>query len=541
MMSFIRKKANSISKISLQKVFQIREQLKTENNKKVSNTIENRKYITLNNTKKEENSNNYRKSTLPTETIEKSSINYKTILIPHTLKNKNQSKKLNELYNNTLFKTKMILRPKTTIKPRIKKRDNIKKNPNTNILFKYLKKNALKEKLNGVPSIFIESMRLNLNQNIAQADLYLKQEKKRLIKENPIFKYQLLYEENQRKKREELEKVIQYKLWKKHLKNNKNIYDGNILNEYHSKQLLEENHQYFSYIRPIIDKSKFDSKYRLLTEENQEYQEIQIKYKELSDIRKIFSRYLDNNKLKIKSEIKSKKTDELSKKLIYDKFKTIIKKCAIEFKNIIIPFEEYIQYNFHSKKMVEYLFNDEYCELIKIIKREFEPNKEKKEKEAIKFISSNKSIIHTLDFYVQNILYLTIRYQLYKTLSKIIQLGAHVNHQDFKGRTVLHFAAKNNDLTSVVILLYYFADPFIKDNDGKSPLDYALYNGQDNYIIKELFLRFRLIEKFIKYKSWKEYDIYFRRGIQYFLIHNISKEKYLSIFSNIEKVNLYYS
>ena len=104
---------------------------------------------------------------------------------------------------------------------RIKKRDNIKKNPNTNILFKYLKKNALKEKLNGVPSIFIESMRLNLNQNIAQAALYLKQEKKRLIKENPIFKYQLLYEENQRKKREELEKVIQYKLWKKHLKNNK--------------------------------------------------------------------------------------------------------------------------------------------------------------------------------------------------------------------------------------------------------------------------------------------------------------------------------
>ena len=54
----------------------------------------------------------------------------------------------------------MILRPKTTIKPRIKKRDNIKKNPNTNILFKYLKKNALKEKLNGVPSIFIEIIRL---------------------------------------------------------------------------------------------------------------------------------------------------------------------------------------------------------------------------------------------------------------------------------------------------------------------------------------------------------------------------------------------
>ena len=124
---------------------------------------------------------------------------------------------------------------------------------------------------------------------------------------------------------------------------------------------------------------------------------------------------------------------------------------------------------------------------------------------------------------------------------KIIQYGSNVNHQDFNGRTALHFASKNNDIISVTILLYFLANPSIKDTNEKIPLNYVENNGHDSYIIKELLIRTEIIRKLNKYHSWKEYEIYIRRGIQYHLNQNLSKEKYEFIFSFIDGVNLYYS
>ena len=164
-----------------------------------------------------------------------------------------------------------------------------------------------------------------------------------------------------------------------------------------------------------------------------------------------------------------------------------------------------------------------------------------KEKDIIKEITRDKLLIHTIDFYGQNILFLSVKYKLFKSLSKIIQFGSNINLQDFKGRTALHFAAKYNDITSVSILLYYLADPSIQDNNGETPLDYNSNNGHDGYMIKELLIRSKIIRKLNKYRSWKEYDIYIRRGIQYYLIQNLTKEKYLLIFSYIDNANLYYS
>ena len=85
------------------------------------------------------------------------------------------------------------------------------------------------------------------------------------------------------------------------------------------------------------------------------------------------------------------------------------------------------------------------------------------------------------------------------------------------------------------------SNPYIKDNNGESPLDIALNSGQDNYIIKDLLIRCRLIRKINKYRSWKEYDVSLRRGIQYYLAHNLLKEEYHLIFSYIDNAVLYYS
>ena len=382
-------------------------------------------------------------------------------------------------------------------------------------------------------------MRLNIKDNLLKVDLFFAQEKKRLLKENSNLKYHLNYHKLQKQKKEELEKINQFKIWKKYVQgNNKNKLYTNILNEYHSNLLHRENEQYFDYIKPIIDKKQFSSKFRALTEINKN---IEQKNNEIQIISNIFGKYLEySNKIK-KGKYKFKKEKTKCKGNIYQSFKILIKNCAIEFKNIKIPLKEYIKLCYASKNIIKYLFNENYIELIKIIKREKYLDNIQKDKEIINYITRDNFLAHTIDFYGQNIIFLSIKYKLYKSISKLIQFGANINLQDFKGRTALHFAAKYNDISSVIILLYYLANPSIKDNNGKTPFDYVPNSDHDSYIIKDLLIRSEIIKKFNKYQSWKEYDIFLRRGIQYYLNQNLSKEKYHLIFSFIDNAILYYS
>ena len=540
MISMFNKKINNILKISLKRPIKLSHINKLEYIDKINNTITNERDKTLNISRKEDNSYNYKISTLPTETNEKSNIKFETVFTHHISKinDNTKNKNLIGLFKNNFFSTKKAYRPKTTSKLKQKTINDIHKECNLNNIFKYYN-NSTKHKLEGVPVSFIESMRLNLNQNIVKAKSFLKQEKKRLLKEHPNLKYQIHYNQNQKLKKDELEKVNLYKMYKKYLQENKKEFNIYELNNYYSKLLLRENKQYFDYIKPIFDKTKFDSKFRLLTNNNNPDEiQIQQNYKDLRDIKTIFNKYL---KFNIKDKIKIIKTRKIAKEKIYQRFKSIIQKCAIEFKNIIIPFNELIHF-YKSKKIIECLFDEEYCKLIKMMKREGIINNEEKEKDIINIITNNKLLIYTVDFYGQNILFLAVKYKLYKTISKIIQFGANVNLQDFKGRTALHFAVKNNDITTITILLYYLADPTIKDSSGKTSFEYIIKNNSyDNYFIKELLIRCKLIRKLNKYHSWKEYDIYVRRGIQYYLKHNLSKERYHLIFSFIDNYILYYS
>ena len=525
---------------SLKKPFILRpySNLKRINNYNL--TQENKKNISINTNQKEEYFTNYRTSTLSTGTKELSKIKNETLFTTnHTLQSRKRNKNnyLNDLFRNTLFATKIILRPKTALKTRNQTINYTKVNKKINNIYKYNSKSSKVDKVKEFPLSFVQSMRLNLHQNISKANKFLKQENDRLIKENPNINYQLKYNKRQKLKKEALEKIKEYKKWLASLKTNKKQYDANELNNYHAKLLLKETDQYLENKKPLIDKTKFDSKYRILTDNNIELEEI--KYKDISDIRKIFSKYLDND-IKIKND-KYNKREKLSKKLIYERIKSIIKKSAIEFKNIIIPFKEYIIYCHQSKKIIEYLFNEDYIKLIKMIKNENNFNGDKKDDDVVDFITNNKYLIYTIDFYGQNILFSSVKYKLYKSLVNIIQFGSNVNHQDFRGRTALHFASKNNDVIAVTILLYFLANPSIKDTNEKTPFNYAENNGHDSYIIKELLIRTEIIRKLNKYHSWKEYEIYIRRGIQYYLNQNLSQEKYEFIFSFIDNVNLYYS
>ena len=55
----------------------------------------------------------------------------------------------------------------------------------------------------------------------------------------------------------------------------------------------------------------------------------------------------------------------------------------------------------------------------------------------------------------------------------LLKAGANVNAQEGQKRTVLHFAVRKQLNDIITLLLNAGADASIKDDDGKSPFDYA--------------------------------------------------------------------
>ena len=453
-----------------------------------------------------------------------------------------RDKSLNSFYKSTkltLMNKSSTLRAKTLSNNILTER-NYHKNSNKNCKI-YKNNNTKRMKktrtFSEVPREFMEAMRLDVKSNIIKANKYIKDQKKKSIKENPNLKYYFLCEnKKKREKNEQLKLAMEYRMRNKFRNKNKNIKHENNLNDYYTKLLLKENEQHFNINRPIIDKNKFNKKFRILKNDIEEKKN----YRDIIDVRSIFSKLL-NDKLLKHQEVNIVK---YTKNNLYKKFISSIKQSAIEFKNIKIPFKEYIIYYYKSKSISQQLFNNEYSYMMNLIR------KEKKEKENEKenakdnrvsnYIDKNKFGIYIIDFFGKSVLMLAVKYNLYKSITKIVQNGLNVNIQDFKGRTALHFAALKNDLISVTLLLYFLANPFIKDSQGKYPLDYVSKNSEDYYIIKEILIRCGIIRKMNKYRSWKEFDVYIRRGIQFYLINVLIKDKYELIFSYIDNNDIYY-
>lgn len=405
---------------------------------------------------------------------------------------------------------------------------------------KHYKKKGKREPFKGVPKEFIEAMRLDVDHNIIKANKYMIEEKKRLIKGNSNLKYVFMTNQNNRKrKEEELKRAYEYELIKEQSKNSTKVKKGTNLNSYYKKLLLKENEQHFYIDRPMIDKNKFNKKYILYKNTDEVKKEHPNK-----NIRKIFSKIIYD---KFYAEQK-RKNMKSPREVLFKKFRASLKKSAIEFKKIIIPFKDYTENYYKSKSLTELLFKNEYPYLLQQINRQLrkKEKKEEKENEIIKFMIQNLSTLYIVDFYGQSVIMFIIKNKLYNCLSKSIQFGCNPDIQDFKGRTALYFAVMNKDLIAVVLLIYFLANPLLKDKNGKCPLDYLINKiiiedkNNDLYIIKEVLERSCIIWKINKYRSWKEFEVCIRRGIQFFLINILSFEKYELIFSYIENPSMYY-
>ena len=69
-------------------------------------------------------------------------------------------------------------------------------------------------------------------------------------------------------------------------------------------------------------------------------------------------------------------------------------------------------------------------------------------------------------------------------VESLLEGGADVNQRNSIGQTALHAAIGWSGFELSEILLRYKADPNLKDNDGKTPLDYAFESKQINQLIE---------------------------------------------------------
>ena len=70
-------------------------------------------------------------------------------------------------------------------------------------------------------------------------------------------------------------------------------------------------------------------------------------------------------------------------------------------------------------------------------------------------------------------------------IHKLLQRGADVNKRDLdNGQTALHYSATHNNTDATWLLLQNGASTTIKDNEGRTPIDYALeVNSQEAVLL----------------------------------------------------------
>lgn len=94
------------------------------------------------------------------------------------------------------------------------------------------------------------------------------------------------------------------------------------------------------------------------------------------------------------------------------------------------------------------------------------------------------------------------------TIKLLLSLGINVNERDEFGRSLLHYVAifSENDshLSTADLLLHKGADLLVKDNDGRTPIDYLFgpENQRKNPYVKFLFVHQMSLKKNNSLKIW---------------------------------------
>ena len=288
-----------------------------------------------------------------------------------------------------------------------------------------------------------------------------------------------------------------------------------------------ENIKIFNKFYSIIDRIRFKKKYQ----NPFIYDKRDFKGKNKEEYNNLINPKVFQSHLKLLKEINEKiKENKSFEKINIEK--TNNKKFE-KYKNFIIRIYLY----FKQRNIT----NDEFKEFKKI-KRSFTYKKTKSLLDSIKLkyinfcselIEVNKYLVFDYDKFHLTPVHWAVKKNFFEFIPKLIDYGAIVDSLNFSGETSLHIAVKNNFYDSACILLYYLASPFIKDKNGKRPIEYSKNYDMKNLldkIMKIHYLSFfqRTInqQRFIKSKFWNFIKEEFENKIKMFTFY-FFKEKEL--------------
>ena len=89
----------------------------------------------------------------------------------------------------------------------------------------------------------------------------------------------------------------------------------------------------------------------------------------------------------------------------------------------------------------------------------------------------------------RNLLHIAIAYRRPENSIELINRGINVNWQDEEGSTPLHYATNYGQLEVVRLILKKGGDYSVVDKHGNTPLWYAVFNARGHYDIVALLLQ----------------------------------------------------
>jgi hypothetical protein len=217
-----------------------------------------------------------------------------------------------------------------------------------------------------------------------------------------------------------------------------------------------------------------------------------------------------------RKQIDIKDLEIIKKKYLITKFEIAIKKSFYQFRRMKIDIKTY--FNITRENIpIKY---SEGLYLFKAIKDGDIENIEYLIKKNYKYALFN-------DEFGQTAFHICAKRNIYQVIQLLISRTGDINSKDIYGRTPLMCAAENGHLDIICVLLFYYADPNITDNNGKKAIDYIKLGNNINditeYKIERALLFTGLVRCFLNNMiNEKDFDIFMKNSLKFLFKQEIN-------------------
>ena len=217
-----------------------------------------------------------------------------------------------------------------------------------------------------------------------------------------------------------------------------------------------------------------------------------------------------------RKQIDIKDLEIIKKKYLITKFEIAIKKSFYQFRRMKIDIKTY--FNITRENIpIKY---SEGLYLFKAIKDGDIENIEYLIKKNYKYALFN-------DEFGQTAFHICAKRNIYQVIQLLISRTGDINSKDIYGRTPLMCAAENGHLNIICVLLFYYADPNITDNNGKKAIDYIKLGNNINditeYKIERALMFTGLVRCFLNNMiNEKDFDIFMKNSLKFLFKQEIN-------------------